>query len=378
VSGDENARREPTGSPAADLPAESDRPDDPAQRDGPVQPDDPGRIGEPSQVDDPDRADGPDGGGTPPEPGRGREAAFPFRIPLRGWRDVVLRVKSSLIADNVPLVAAGVAFYGLLAFFPAIAVLVSLYGLVAEPGDIAIQINDLPALPEAVKEIGVSQLQRVSASAEFALRAGIVALLIAVWSSSRAANALMISMNIAYGERDGRNFFYRNTLAVVFTIGFLLAGIVGLSVITVAPTAVRLLGLAGAQQSVATGVPWILLYCGFLLMCSLLYRYGPDRRNARWTWISPGAVLAATFWIVSSVGFSYYVTRFGSYNETYGSVGAIVILLLWFWISALVIILGAKINAEIEHQTRHDTTVGPERPMGDRGAYMADNEGPVP
>jgi membrane protein len=302
-------------------------------------------------------ADGAGKGHAGERPDRVRGPIKLFATSVRGWWPILRRVKERLAADNAALVAAGVAYYGLLALFPAVVVLVSLYGMVADPRDIAAQIGDLPALPEAAKEIVTAQFERVSASAGTALRAGIVALAISLWSSSRAVNALIITMNLVYRVHGQRNFIYRNVLAIAFTIVILIAAIVGLSVITVLPALMDDLGLVGADQIVAAGVPWAFLCVGFLCVCSVLYRFGPDRRHARRTWISPGGVLASLLWIVGSAGFSFYVARFARYNEIYGSVGAVIILLFWFWFSAFVIILGAELNAEIEHQTRRDTAV---------------------
>jgi len=310
---------------------------------------------------------------------RGRSAESPLELPRQGWRDVLLRVRNKIERDNVPLVAAGIAFYGLLSFFPALAMLISLYGIVADPSDIRAHIEAFQGLPDQAKRIIATPFEQTARSSGTALGLGVLgAFLVSIWSASRGTKALLVSTHIAYQETEQRGFVRRNAIAIAVTAALLVATTVGLFIVAVLPAALKYAGLPALQKLAAQTLPWLFLLGGTVLGLSLLYRYGPQRTNPRWRWVTPGAVVATAAWMIASLGFSWYVATFGTYGEAYGAVGAVVVLLLWFWMSAFLIIVGAILDAEIEHQTRHDSTVGPEKPMGERGAYMADHEGPVP
>jgi membrane protein len=307
-------------------------------------------------------------------PDVGREATTPTDVPARGWAEVAKRVKTEAKRDQVPLLAAGVAFFGLLALIPALVALLSIYGLVADPEDIRRQVDDsLAAAPSEVRDMIGQQLTSIQRSshgtAVFALIAGVV---IALWSASSGVNHLIDAVNVAYDEEETRGFVRRRGLSLVFTLGailFLVFAFVGIAVVPAAAQAAHL-GAAGAV--LVQVVRWILLLGGLLVGLAVLYRWAPDRDSPRWSWASPGAIFAAVAWLAASVLFSIYVSNFGSYNETYGSLGAIVVLMLWMYLTALVIILGAELNCELERQTVQDTTTGRPRPLGHRDAYAAD------
>jgi membrane protein len=308
---------------------------------------------------------------------RGREASSPGEIPPRGWLDVVRRVKREVGADNVGLVAAGVAFYLLLAIFPGIAALVAVFALVADPATISQQVEAFPSMPPEAEAIVTGQLAQVSAQPDAKLGVGFaIALLLALWSASKASTALMNAMNIVYDEDERRGFFKFQLVALAFTLGAVLVGVLAIGAVAGVPAVLALVPLGPLARWVAAAVPWLVVAGVVLVLLAALYRYGPSRSRARWRWVSPGSGLTTVLWLIASAGFSIYVANFGNYNETYGSLGAVVVLLMWLWLSAYLVLLGAELNAEMEHQTRRDTTRGPDEPMGERGAYVADTVGP--
>jgi len=308
---------------------------------------------------------------------RGREASSPGEIPPRGWLDVVRRVKREVGADNVGLVAAGVAFYLLLAIFPGIAALVAVFALVADPATIAQQVEAFPSMPPEAEAIVTGQLAQVSAQPDAKLGVGFaIALLLALWSASKASTALMSAMNIVYDEEEQRGFLKFQLVALAFTLGAVLVGVLAIGAVAGVPAVLALVPLGPLARWVAAAVPWLVVAGVVLVLLGALYRYGPSRSRARWRWVSPGSGLTTVLWLIASAGFSIYVANFGNYNETYGSLGAVVVLLMWLWLSAYLVLLGAELNAEMEHQTRRDTTRGAEKPMGERGAYVADTVGP--
>ncbi|MGB8222355.1 MAG: YihY/virulence factor BrkB family protein [Polyangiales bacterium] len=282
----------------------------------------------------------------------GGSVEAPRKIPDLRWVDVLISLKEKIREDNLPLVAAGIAFYGLLALFPGTAVLVSSYGLFADPADIAAHVRAFPGVPDAVKQVLTKHLQELASSSPAALSLGFIgALLFSIWSASRATKALLIAMRIAYDETEAHGFVRRNIIALLVTVAGLIAITFGLLLITILPAGLRHLGLPALQTVAAESLPWLMLIGGHVIGLSLLYRHGPNRSDPKWRWITPGALVATCSWFVASLGFSAYVANFGRYNEAYGAVGAVVVLLLWFWISAFVVLLGAELDAEIERRS---------------------------
>ena len=305
---------------------------------------------------------------------RGRGAESPREVPPRGWKDVLVRVMRQVKSDNVPLLAAGVAFFALLALVPSLVALVSVYGLVAEPADIQRNIEDaLAAAPTEVRDLVSSQLSSIVESEPSGLRLGVaVGLALALWSASSGVKHLISALNVAYDEEEGRKFFKLRGLALVLTVGAVILAAVALGALVVLPATLD----SGPPRTALLIVRWPLFALVGLAALALLYRWAPDRGTARWRWVSPGAIFAVIGWVVASVGFSIYTRNFGSYNETYGALGAIVVVMLWLFISAYVVIVGAELNAELERQTAVDSTTGPSRPLGEREAYAADTVGP--
>jgi membrane protein len=308
---------------------------------------------------------------------RGEDAGRPWDIPRRGWKDVLLRVKDEIDRDNLSIVAAGVAFYALFAVFPGITALVTLYGLVNDPGDVEQQLAPVrDFVPEEAFGILQQQMQAVVAQATGSLSLGLAfSLALAVWSATKGTKAIFTALNIAYEERETRGFVRLNLTSLAFTVGGILFFITALLVIAAVPAALALLSSTGGPVEVALlALRWLVMAALMIVALAVLYRYGPSRATARLQWVSPGAIAATVLWLLGSVAFALYVRNFGSYDETFGSLGAVVILLMWFYISAYVVCLGAELNAELERQTHRDSTTGPDRPIGARGAFVADNK----
>ena len=308
---------------------------------------------------------------------RGREATSPTQIPASGWKDILLRVKDEIASDHVGLVAAGIAFYSLLAIFPGIGAIMAIAGLVAEPDVVSGQIETLGAiLPEQAAEIIISQATEVAGSQEGGLGlAAVVGILLSLWSASAAMSSTMEGLNVAYDETESRGFFHRTAMRLILTLGVIAGFFVTVVVIIVLPVMLELLPIGSLAETAATLLRWPLVAAIAVGGLAILYRYGPSRDNAEWKWATPGAGVAVVLWLVASVAFAIYVRNFGSYQESFGTLGGVIVLLTWLWISAYIVLLGAELDAEIESQTRHDTTVGKAMPMGRRGAEAADDLG---
>jgi membrane protein len=309
---------------------------------------------------------------------RGRTAREPEQIPAAGWWDIAFRVYRDIGRDNVSLVAGGLAMYAVLSVFPALAAAVSLYGLIFTPDDVIKQMNGFAGiLPPGVWDIFNGQLQDVARRETSALTVGVVlGVLIALASARSGMAALMQAANIAYQEREKRGFFRQLWTSVLFTLGGMLAFILMLLLGVAIPLVFKAFGASPWVQGAVAILRWVLLWVFAVLGLAVTYRLAPARERARWRWVTWGSVFAATLWIAGSILFAFYVGTFGSYAKTYGALGGVIVLFMWFYLSSYVVVLGAEINAEMERQTTCDTTGGPELPMGQRGAYAADTVGP--
>lgn len=309
--------------------------------------------------------------------GRGRLASSPSEIPPRGWKDVMFRIYEDVGEHRILAFAAGMTFYSLLAIFPALAALVAIYGLFADPASITGHLEQLNGLmPGGAIEIARDQLTRVSSKGSPALSLTfVVSLLISLWSANAAMKSLFDSLNVVYGERERRGFIKLNAISLLFTAGAIVFAVGALGAIVVVPIVLHYVGLSGAADALLRIGRWPAIFVCVSLALALIYRYGPDREQPKWRWISWGSTLAAALWLAASLLFSWYTASFGSYNATYGSLGAVVGFMTWLWISASVILVGAELDAELEHQTARDTTTGPAKPIGVRGAAVADTVG---
>lgn len=309
----------------------------------------------------------------------GRTATHPGEIPARGWWDITVRVKNSISRDNATLIAAGLAMYGLLALFPALTAIVSLYGLLVTPSEVVHQISGFAGqMPPGVWDLLKTQLQDVASHQHSTLSASAaVALLVALWSASSGMSSLMTATNIAYGEREQRGFMLQMAIAVLMTIGAVIAFILMLALAFAVPVVLAMLGTNMVLQIIGEIVRWLLLWWFAVVALAIIYRLAPAREPPRWHWVTWGSGIAATLWLVGTALFTLYVRLFASYQRTYGALSGVVVLLMWFYLSSFLVVLGAEINAESERQTVKDTTTGPPAPLGRRGAYAADTVGPT-
>jgi membrane protein len=308
---------------------------------------------------------------------RGRQAQRPSEIPHRGWWDILVRVRNELAKDHLSIVAAGVALYGFLAIFPGLAALVSIYGLLTDAADLQRHMSSIEGLlPAEAANIINTELQRIVESQPSKLGWALIGgTIIALWSASKGMKAMFESMNIVYDEEEKRGFFELNGLAVLLTLGTILFVIFFLGIIIGVPAVLASFPIGEFAGQVVNYARWPLLAVCVIVALAVLYRYGPSREKVQWKWVSWGAVVATVIWLAGSSLFSFYVSNFGSYDKTYGSLGVIVILITWFLLGAYSILLGAEINAEMEHQTAKDTTTEEPQPIGRRGAYVADTVG---
>jgi membrane protein len=309
---------------------------------------------------------------------RGRAADRPQEIPPRGWWDVSWRVMKRLGSDNISLVSGGIAMYALLSIFPGLAVLVSIYGLFATPADVVRHMSAFSGvLPPGVWDIFKTQLQSIAGHGPSTLStAAAIGFVLALWSARSAMSALMSAANIAYGEREKRNFFVQVLVSLVLTLGAVLGFLLMVALGIAIPVALKVLGTRTWVQWTVDVVQWAILWLFSVGGLAFVYRFAPAREPARWRWVTWGSAIAATLWIGMSLLFAFYVRTFADYGKTYGALGGVIALLMWFYLSSLVVVLGAEINAEMERQTAQDTTTGPKEPLGERGAYAADTVGP--
>ncbi|WP_051048580.1 YihY/virulence factor BrkB family protein [Robiginitomaculum antarcticum] len=302
------------------------------------------------------------------------QADGPLKFPPRVYWSVFKRTLSEIRSDNVAIIAAGVAFFTMLAIFPLITACLSIYGLFADPAAVQQPIAALaPLLPPEGWRLLDAQIRTVANAPPLRLQLGIAAgLLFAVWSAGAGIRAVMLAMNIAYGERETRNPAAFFALAGAMTLSVTLFMWLALTVIFGVPALLSLLKLEGLSAIVTYYMPWIIIVLLFGFATFVLYRIGPSRRQAKFRWLFPGVFFATISWLFISAGFSYFVAEFSNFNRFYGSLSAVIILLLWFWLTAFVVIVGAELNAELERHTSVDTTRGRRRPLGKRGAAMAD------
>ncbi|MBV9862524.1 MAG: YihY/virulence factor BrkB family protein [Alphaproteobacteria bacterium] len=316
----------------------------------------------------------PDGG---QEAGRGRDADTPSEIPPRGWKDILWRLYDEFNKDRILAVAGGVTFYTLLALFPGIAAFVSLYALFADAGAIQGHLSGLAGiLPGGAIDVISEQLKRISSKSSPSLGFGFVfGLALALWSANAGMKALFDALNVAYEEEESRGFIALNLRSFAFTLGAIALLFLTIGIVVGVPAALNYLGLGTATDWLVSVLRWPAILVIVVLLLAVLYRYAPNREKAQWRWITWGSALASVLWLIASLLFSWYTANFGKYNETYGSLGAVVGFMTWIWISVTVVLVGAELNAEMERQTARDTTTGPEKPLGQRRAAVADTVG---
>jgi membrane protein len=311
------------------------------------------------------------------ESNRGREATSPAQIPPKGWKDIAWRTYEQINEDRLLAVAAGVVFYGLLALFPAITALVSSYALFANAKTINDHLSFLSEiLPPGTFSIVQDQIGRVLAKGESKLGAAFLfSLCLALWSANGGMKAVIDALNVVYDEKEKRGFLKLNAVSLAFTVGGLIAVLAAVGLIVAAPIVLSTIGLGSMGDVLLRYGRWPALAVMILIGLATLYRFAPSRRSPQWKWISVGSVLATVIWIIGSALLSFYLANFGNYDATYGSLGAAIGLMIWMWMSTIVVLFGAELNSEIEHQTAKDSTAGGGKPMDTRGAKMADTLG---
>ncbi|MET0314078.1 MAG: YihY/virulence factor BrkB family protein [Hansschlegelia sp.] len=317
-------------------------------------------------------------GATVDPDARGKTVKRPTELPPRGWKEVLFRVYSEFLDDRVLAVAAGVTFYALLATFPAIVALVSLYGLTSDLATLDGHLSTFAGVvPAAGLGIVREQVARIVTKDDGSLSfAFIFGLGVALWSANAGMKAMFDALNVVYDEKEKRNFLRLNLASLTFTLCAIAFVLLAFNAVVVLPIVLSYVGFGEGAEALLSYGRWPLLVAVLLLGLSMLYRFGPSRRRAKWRWVTPGSALAAALWLAGSIGFSIYAENFAHYDETYGSLGAAIGFMTWIWMSMIVVLLGGELNAELEHQTAADTTVGRPRPLGARGATMADTVAP--
>ncbi len=308
---------------------------------------------------------------------RGRHAATPLQMTWLGWKDVLQRTWREAYDDRLMLVAASVAFWAVLALAPGISVLVSIYGLFADPAAVPLQLSPFTAvLPAAAQQLIEEQAVRLALQprAELSLNL-LLSLGVATWSATAAIKGIFDGLNVIYGEVEKRSFLLFNVLSVLTTLGAVALLALALFFIAILPALLAGSAVGNALERTGTVLRWPAFYVMGVLSIAVLYWIGPSRKAARFIWVLPGAALAALVWAAASALFSWYVSSLGNYASSYGSLATVVVFMTWLWLSASVILLGAELNAELEHQTEHDTTFGEARDLGSRGAVVADQIG---
>ena len=322
----------------------------------------------------PDRRAAPDTVAGDPVPGAG--ASRPHQIPMAGWTSVLRRVLRRVHEDRLPLLSAGIAFFAVLSIAPVLVTALSVYGAVNTPQQALAQLSGIAdGLPPALERVVADQLTSITtASTQVLTRRGITALLLALWTATAATTSLIDALTLTYHEGDSRTVRQRAGLALLLVLsGALLVGavIAGLGVLSRA-----LVDAPDAVEAAAGVLVWVGLALLMTAVLAVLYRVAPDRTRARWHWISWGAGTATVLWVLVSLALFAYVSQLGTYESTYGSLAGVAISMLWLWLTVLLVLLGAALNAELERQTTADSTVGPERPVGRRGAVVADSVPP--
>lgn len=308
---------------------------------------------------------------------RGRNASSPKEIPAKGWKDTLLRVKEELKHDRISMVSAAMAYYILFAFVPALTSIVLIYAWVSDPSEIAGHIAKAKqVMPAEMLDTVNVQLQSLAGHASSKLGfSAILSVMISAYAASKGSKAAIEAMNIIYEQEENRGFIHLNALAIGITLLGAVLAILAMGVIVGIPAVTSFFHFGEDLEIIATVASWIVLLGIFSFYLSVLYRFGPHRAKAKWKWVSVGSIVAAVLWALVSALFSWYAKEFGNFNKTYGSLGAVIVLMTWFYLSSFVVLLGGEINAEMEHQTAKDSTTGPAKPLGTRGAKMADEVG---
>jgi membrane protein len=320
-------------------------------------------------------SEAPPPGAPGPEKLPGVTAEKPTEIPWAGWKQILKRAFAENKADNMPIIGGGVAFFGFLSIFPALIALISIYGLVASPATVSRQVDNLAKnLPQSAADLIGQQLKDITTNSGGALTVGlIVSIIAAIWSASGGIGNLITAVNLAYDEVETRNFVKLKLTALALTLGGIAFVAVAFGLVAVVPALINALPLGVVGTILAQIATYVVLLAVFAGGLAILYRVAPDRDAPRLRWVSLGSVVVTVLWALVSLAFTFYVNHFGSYNKTYGAIAGVIVLMLWLYLTCYLVLLGAEINSEAEHQTAVDTTKGEPQPMGSRDATMADS-----
>lgn len=283
-----------------------------------------------------------------------RNIKKPTDVPSSGWKHIGLAVKDEIGDNNVSIVSAGVAFYAFLAVFPAIGALVSIYGLAMDPQSLQGQLENLAqVMPQQAFEIIEAQLKDLISTSGSALSWSLaIGILLSIWSANKGTKSLFTGIDIAYDTKDDRGFIKQNALTLLFTFGAILLVIISLAIIVLWPVMIDKVPLPSTIKGLITWLRWVLLAALVAFFLAAVYRYAPAKRTSEFKWVLPGALVATVLWLIASWGFSFYVKNFGSYGEVYGSISAVVVMLLWLFLTSFIILIGAELNSEIEKYAR--------------------------
>lgn len=307
---------------------------------------------------------------------QGRTAEKPSQVPARGWKSILKRTKDDIRHDHLTTVSGGVGLFFLLGLIPGLAALISIYGLVANPAQIQQQFESIRHLiPGDVYNILSSEMKSIASSTKTAGLGAVISILVSIWGGTKSASALIDGLNIAYHEEEKRGFFRLNLTSLALTVAAVIGLCIMVAILGAIPAAVKFFHLDPTWRTILMALRWPILFLFFMFALAVLYRYAPSRTEAKWRWVTWGSFVAAILCLIVSAGFAVYLTFFNSYNKTYGSLGAIVVLLTWLYLSVYAVLLGGELNGEMERQTVRDTTKGEPKPQGWRGAFSADNPG---
>jgi membrane protein len=305
----------------------------------------------------------------------GRRAESPVQIPWPGWKSVIRRTAREIISDRVSLVAAGCAFYATLALFPAISMLIFLYGLAFDPVTVEPQLQLMrELLPGSAFQLISDRVHQLVTQKQQTLGLGLlISTVITLWSAAAGTKSIIAALNMAYEEPERRSFVRFQLTALGMTLCAILGVALAVAILVFLPAAISFLGISAHTKSLVRFLSMAVLIGFVMVSLAIVYRFGPCRRTAKWHWVTPGSLVATVLWVIASVLFSLYVGHIASYDVTYGPLGAVVGVMMWFYVSAYAVMVGAELNSELELQTARDSTEGPPKPLGRRGAYVADH-----
>lgn len=302
------------------------------------------------------------------------DAPTPTAIGLKEWRDILGCTGMRVLTDNVGLLAAGMAFYAFLSVFPAIAAALMVWGIFTDMPGLGAQLGVVREVAPDAFDLVADQMVVIATQDDGGLSFGVlISVLFAFWGASGAVAALIQAMNMAYHEREKRGFIELNLLKLAFTFCGILFVALSIAAIAAVPPILKALSLGAFVEAAINVIRWLVIIGLFMGACAVIYRVAPSRTHARWRWIIPGAAAAGLIWMIASIAFSIYLENFNAYNATFGSLGAVAALLMWFWLSAFAVCIGAELNAQVELFTTVDTTIDAPAAAGRRGAYVADH-----